>query len=369
MRMKCFMPIDPITRVALEGDARASAFLNPNSPRCGHELGDDDTFCPFCGSRVYRKEGRSEVDGTLTHKLSGYSVWHLLAGIIATAVCFVVVFFCGAVYTYACKWLPIILVIIPLPIIAFFPVVAAVLITYRRFEINKFQLCLALGVLFGCIAVYGAWFWFVRCLNDGMEVWSPCRLWGCAHEISQKRVVDVGIRRLGNGIKVTGGMLLFFYYLEAFLIFIFGMSGVACTLTYCEGGFCSACARWKRMYWKDANMTLGEAIDLVRRITSNGKLEMPNGEGGARCRFRFKIRYCKKCGQGELMASQVNLVADGGDSKKEVEIPVVKELQLTSVHAAAAIDVLKSDSAMSSSFNVWKSDLGPCIKAVLTRFV
>ena len=202
-----------------------------------------------------------------------------------------------------------------------------------------------------------------------MEEWNPFRLWGYAHEISRKRELDVGMWRLGNGIKVTGGLLLFFYYLEALLVFMSGISGWVCTLTYCEGGFCSACARWKRMYWKDANMTPGEAFDFVRRIDLNGNMELPVGDGEERCRFRFKIRYCKQCGKVELSVSKVAQIADDRGGKQEVEMPVLRGLELTSVRAATVIDILKNDSAMSSSLNIWKDDLGPCIKAAIARFV
>ena len=52
--MRCCAYIDPKTGIALEGKALQAALLDPNSPRCWFELGDDDVFCPSCGARVER---------------------------------------------------------------------------------------------------------------------------------------------------------------------------------------------------------------------------------------------------------------------------------------------------------------------------
>jgi len=48
--MKCKAYIDPETRIALDGEALVAASKNPDSPRCGYELGNDDVFCPSCGA-------------------------------------------------------------------------------------------------------------------------------------------------------------------------------------------------------------------------------------------------------------------------------------------------------------------------------
>lgn len=52
--MKCEMPIDPNTGIALEGEALIAALRDPTSPRCGYAIEDDDVFCPSCGARVER---------------------------------------------------------------------------------------------------------------------------------------------------------------------------------------------------------------------------------------------------------------------------------------------------------------------------
>ena len=216
------------------------------------------------------------------------------------------------------------------------------------------------------MAVYGAWFWFVRDLY-GVEEWNPFRLWGYAHEISAKRVVDVGIRHLGNGIKVTGGWLLFFYYLEALFII---MMSFAIPLAFADdlGHYCSTCSRWMRGYfWKDANMTQKEAYALVRRMIQNDQLELFSGEENERRRFRFKIQYCKKCGQGALGVSVIAVVTEKGE-KKEVEICVFKGLQLAKAQVASAVHILKYDNVMSDSISIWKSNLGQSIKAAFIRF-
>lgn len=49
--MKCTAYIDPKTGIALEGEALVNASQNPDAPRCGNELVDDDRFCPACGRR------------------------------------------------------------------------------------------------------------------------------------------------------------------------------------------------------------------------------------------------------------------------------------------------------------------------------
>ena len=50
--MKCQAYIDPETKIALEGEALATASKNPDAPRCGYELEPGDSFCPFCGASV-----------------------------------------------------------------------------------------------------------------------------------------------------------------------------------------------------------------------------------------------------------------------------------------------------------------------------
>ena len=50
--MKCNTPIDPETKMALEGEALEVALKDPSSPRCGQELSADDVFCPSCGAKV-----------------------------------------------------------------------------------------------------------------------------------------------------------------------------------------------------------------------------------------------------------------------------------------------------------------------------
>ena len=49
--MKCTAYIDPKTGIALKGEALENASKNPDAPRCGYELGDDDVFCPSCGRK------------------------------------------------------------------------------------------------------------------------------------------------------------------------------------------------------------------------------------------------------------------------------------------------------------------------------
>ena len=50
--MHCQMPIDPVTRIALEGDALEAALKNPYASRCGYKLQKDDMFCPACGAKI-----------------------------------------------------------------------------------------------------------------------------------------------------------------------------------------------------------------------------------------------------------------------------------------------------------------------------
>ena len=218
--MKCQTLIDPETKIALEGEALVAALRQLDPVRCGYELHEDDVFCPSCGKKVLGYPECSAGRTLSARMISSLSscVLHLIVGTIVAVLCVVALFYCGAAYTYACKWIPISLMFIPLPLMFFAGVPGIVTaMAYRCFKVNRLLLCFVLGVLFGCVAVYGAWFWFVRDLN-GIEEWDPFRLWGYAHDISARRVVDVGFRRLGNGIKVTGGVLLFFYYLEALSI-------------------------------------------------------------------------------------------------------------------------------------------------------
>ena len=63
--MKCQMPIDPATGIALEGEALEAALRDPYSPRCGREIEDGDVFCPSCGARVdstMPTQGRATCD-------------------------------------------------------------------------------------------------------------------------------------------------------------------------------------------------------------------------------------------------------------------------------------------------------------------
>ena len=367
--MKCQMPIDPVTKIALEGEALSTALRDPDSPRCGYELHENDVFCPSCGMNAHGEAGHVAERTLFVRESSSscFSVLHLIAGTIAVALYAVAVFYCSAAYTYACELIPIIILFIPLPLFFFWAVPGiATAMAYRRFEVNKPRLCLMLGAILGCVAVYGAWFWFVRYLK-GVEEWNPFRLWGYAHEISAQRVVDVGIGHLGNGTKVTGGMLLFFYYLEA--LFIILMSGVVASFGIMDNlGFCSTCSRWMRGYfWKDANMTQDEACALVRRMAQDDKLEMPDGVGNDRCRFRFRLRYCKKCGQGELDVFKVAMRMGTGE-KKEVETRVFRGLHLTKTQVASTVHILKYDNVMSDSKSIWMSDLGAMLKVAFIRF-
>lgn len=50
--MKCNMPINQGTKIALAGEALEAALKDPSSPRCGQELAADDVFCSACGARV-----------------------------------------------------------------------------------------------------------------------------------------------------------------------------------------------------------------------------------------------------------------------------------------------------------------------------
>ena len=64
--MKCNMPINQETKIALAGEALEAALKDPSSPRCGQELAADDVFCSACGARVGKhsspREGVSSCD-------------------------------------------------------------------------------------------------------------------------------------------------------------------------------------------------------------------------------------------------------------------------------------------------------------------
>jgi len=59
--MKCKAYIDPETKIALEGEALIAAFKNPDSPRCGYELGYADLFCPSCGATVEMSRNDNDI--------------------------------------------------------------------------------------------------------------------------------------------------------------------------------------------------------------------------------------------------------------------------------------------------------------------
>ena len=114
-------------------------------------------------------------------------------------------------------------------------------------------------------------------------------------------------------------------------------------------------------------MTQDEVRVLVRRITQNDQSELSAGEGNERRRFRFKIQYCKKCGQGTLSIASVAIAAVK-DAKKEVETCVFEGVKLTKAQIASAVHILKYDNVMSDSISIWKANLVQIIKAAFIRF-
>ena len=71
--MKCQAYIDRETKTALEGEALEAAIKDPNSPRCGYELSEDDMFCPQCGAKINNSENSQPaeaIDGCTSLKTS-----------------------------------------------------------------------------------------------------------------------------------------------------------------------------------------------------------------------------------------------------------------------------------------------------------
>ena len=88
--MKCAAYIDPKTGIALEGEALATASKDPDAPRCGYELVEDDMFCPRCGvgvneikSRNIRKTSWWSFDGRATRK----EYWITFLKVLGVTVC------------------------------------------------------------------------------------------------------------------------------------------------------------------------------------------------------------------------------------------------------------------------------------------
>ena len=68
--MKCQAYINPETRIALEGEALEAASQNPDAPRCGFELSEDDTFCPSCGAKMGNLQTAEAIIGSTNQTAS-----------------------------------------------------------------------------------------------------------------------------------------------------------------------------------------------------------------------------------------------------------------------------------------------------------
>jgi hypothetical protein len=176
-----------------------------NCSVCGAALISEARFCRKCGSPVAISNVTPAVD---VSEVGGRTCLHNLIGALVFLFYAIAVFLSGAVYAWACEWIPF--VIMPLLFFVAFSGFAAARV-YRRFEMNKF-LFSSVGIAIGCVAVYGNWFWFECFLNDIVE-WNPLNLARCIHEISETRKIS-----LHGVLPLTSGALSLCYFLETVII-------------------------------------------------------------------------------------------------------------------------------------------------------
>ncbi len=84
--MKCQAFINQETKIALDGAALMAASKNPDSPRCGYELGDDDVFCPSCGATKEISQPQFMWDGRATRKEYWKVVLKLVGSIVLVGI-------------------------------------------------------------------------------------------------------------------------------------------------------------------------------------------------------------------------------------------------------------------------------------------
>lgn len=76
--MKCIMPINPETGIALSGEALEAALKKPDSPRCGYELDAGDVFCPSCGARVEISQPQTDAWYSFSGRATRKEYWKVM---------------------------------------------------------------------------------------------------------------------------------------------------------------------------------------------------------------------------------------------------------------------------------------------------
>ena len=344
--MKCNTPIDPETKIALSGAALEAALKDPNSPCCGYELSADDIYCPSCGIRFNAHNDISADKNTPARNKSRWSFHTCVVGMLVGIILAVVVFYSGWLYnmSYGGRWLPVIY-FIPLPLL-FFPLLPAfaAAMTYWQFDVKESRFLLAIGAVFGCVAVYGVWYCLVCSYGDGITGRNPLLMLCYVYDVALKRTVTV------NSIEFTGVVLAVIYYIEALVIFLFTVALSFMFVSFRT--YCDSCSCWFRgvKSWK-VKLTHDEFETVVGRIMCN-KNDVPVMDSHQEddCRYyRFRIKYCKECLKGSLTVVEI------GKNNCEVAVSGYENVCLTKQQMQFAIAeskaVEKRKNVLMRSFN------------------